>query len=124
MGEQTAITLAQVYVENEEYDKAFTLLNSMVNHGQDSAELLFLLSVTEIKLGHLEDAKTHLLEVIEKKSQFHDAHFNLAIVFYAQENYIMAKEYAEKAVAIEPDNAKSQALLEELIDFESLGGGA
>ena len=124
MGEQTAITLAQVYVENEEYDKAFTLLNSMANDGQDSVELLFLLSVTEIKLGHLEDAKTHLLEVIEKKSQFHDAHFNLAIVFYAQENYIMAREYAEKAVAIEPDNAKSQALLEELIDFELLGGGA
>ena len=75
-------------------------------------------------MANLEDAKTHLLAAIEKKPQFHDAHFNLAIVFYAQENYTMAKEYAEKAVAIEPDNAKYQALLEELIDFESLGGGA
>ncbi len=124
MNEQAAITVAQVHVENEEYDKAFTVLNRMANDGQDSAEFLFLLSFTEIRLGNLEDAKGHLFTAIEKKPEFHDAYFNLAVIFYAQEDYTQAKEYVEKAVAIEPGNARYQSLLKELTDSELLGGGA
>jgi rhomboid protease GluP len=124
MSEQTAFALAQTYVENDEYDKAYTVLDSIASDGQDSPELLFLLSVTEIKIGKMDDAKAHLLEAIEKKSDFHEAYYNLAIVYYSEKNYSEAKKYAKEAAAIQPSNADYQSFLKELTDIESFGGGA
>ena len=61
-----------------------------------------------------------MLEVIEKKPEFHEAYYNFAIVFYAEKNYIMAKEYAEKAVAIQPDNAESKSYWKSLLILNHL----
>lgn len=123
MNEQTALALAHEFIENEEYDKAYTVLDSIGEDEHVSPEFLFMLSVTEIKIGNIEAAKAHLHEVIENKPDFHEAYYNLAIVYYTEKNFVQAKKYVEEAVSIQPSNDDYQSFLKELTDIESFGGG-
>ena len=124
MNEQSALALAQDYIENGEYDKALDVKSILMGKTENSAELLFLLSFTEIKTGKLEEAKTHLLEVIEMKTNFHEAYYNLALVYLDEKNYQEAKAIAAKAVEIQPSNADYQKLIKHINDLESAASGS
>ncbi|MCQ6273701.1 rhomboid family intramembrane serine protease [Bacillus sp. V3B] len=119
INEQSALILAQEYVENEDYDKANVMLNEFLSSHEGTVNSLFLLSFTEIKTGKKEEAKAHLHEVIEMESNFHEAFYNLALIYLSEGNYVQAKGYAMEASEKQPSNADYQKLVREITDLES-----
>jgi rhomboid protease GluP len=115
--EQSVLILAQDYIQDEEYDQAFQFLNEYVNERDASAEILFLLSFTEIKLNHIENAKSHLHEVIELDSDFHEAQYNLALIYLEQELFPEALHHAGNAVKIEPENTAYNDLIDSIMVY-------
>jgi len=71
----------------------------------------FLLSYTEIKLEKLEDARTHLQKVIELNPDFHEAHYNLALVYLNENQLDLAKEHATKALDLRPNQKEYKELV-------------
>jgi rhomboid protease GluP len=121
--EQSALVLAQEYINNEEYAQADELLNEFLRQNENTANSLFLQSYVEIKLNKLDEAKAHLLQVIEMKSDFHEAYYNLSLIYLEEEDYAKAYEYAEKALENQPSNEDYQKLLNQIKDLESAASG-
>ena len=121
--EQSALVLAQEYINNEEYAQADELLNEFLRQNESTANSLFLQSYVEIKLNKLDEAKAHLLQVIEMKSDFHEAYYNLSLIYLEEEDYVKAYEYAEKALENQPSNEDYQKLLNQIKDLESAASG-
>ncbi len=119
--EQSALVLGQRYIQNEQFDEAYTILNEFNSKNQQTMHTLFLLSFSEIKTGRFQEAKAHLHEVIELNPEFHEAFYNLSLVYYHEEDLAEAKEYASEALSLEPSNQDYQNLLEEISDRESAG---
>ena len=117
--EQSALVLAQEYITNEEFVQAYDLLNEFSKQNDTSGNALFLQSYVEIKLNKLEEAKTHLHQLIEKKSDFHEAFYNLSLIYLDEGDYVAAKEYAKKALENQPSNKDYQVLLNQISDLES-----
>ncbi|HAQ06282.1 MAG TPA: rhomboid family intramembrane serine protease, partial [Bacillus bacterium] len=115
--EQSILLLAQQYIKAEEYEKANDLLRSYEERGNSSAETLFLRSYTEIKQERLEEAKLHLLQVIEIEPGFHEAYYNLALVYLDQKNFKEAQKYAEQAVELKPDQENYRKTLTQINDY-------
>jgi rhomboid protease GluP len=120
--EQSVLLLAQDYLQNEEYAKAQSLLLDYQKEDEASADILFLLSFAEIKLENLEDAKYYLQQVLDIKPAFHEAHYNLALVYLQQKEFQDAQIHAEEAVRLQPENQEYQDLLSRINSFlESAG---
>lgn len=112
--ERSTLVAAQQYIEAEEYDKANNLLKTFGKRNNATAETLFLLSFTEIKQEQLDNAKIHLLQVIELNPDFHEAYYNLALVYLEEKNYKEAQKHAVQAVDLKPDQAEYQRTLEQI----------
>lgn len=114
LNEASVLMMSQEYIQAEEYDKAYNLLVESNIEEKPTAEYYFLLSFTEIKLGKLEGAEKSLLKVIELDPAFHEAHFNLALVYLDQGETEKAQHHVEKAVEIEPNQEDYNDLLNQL----------
>ncbi|KON87053.1 serine protease [Sporosarcina globispora] len=114
LNEQTAMVMAQEHINAEEYEKARLMLADFINEGNASPEVYFLLSYTEIKVGQLEEAKEHLLHVVKEEPSFHEAHYNLALIYLEEENSEKARHHAQKAADLKPDQEEYQKLLNQI----------
>ncbi|MCM3571876.1 rhomboid family intramembrane serine protease [Mesobacillus subterraneus] len=112
--ERSVLVLAQQHVKAEEYEQANKLLTDFRQQERLSAESLFMLSYTEIKLGRLENAKSNLLQVIEMAPDFHEAYYNLALIYFDEKSLKEAKTYAEKAVELNPGQESYRTTLEQI----------
>jgi rhomboid protease GluP len=112
--ERSILVLAQQHVKAEEYEQANELLTDYRELETLSAESLFMLSFTEIKLGQLEDAKSNLLKVIDMAPDFHEAYYNLALIYFDEKELKKAQTYAEKAVELNPGKESYQKTLEQI----------
>lgn len=112
--ERSVLILAQEYIQSEDYDKAYELLNNYANENRSSENLYFLLSYAEIKKGNISDAKVHLLKAVEMKPEFHEAHFNLALIYFDEKNIEAARFHAENAARIKPDQKEYEDLLRKI----------
>lgn len=117
--EQSALVIAQDYVEKEDYDRAYTFLQEYKSQNESTANTLFLLSYIEIKTERVEEAKQHLHQAIEMKSDFHEAFYNLSLIYLSEQNYLLAKQYAEEALDIQPKNNDYNKLLTQINELES-----
>ncbi|WP_338470249.1 rhomboid family intramembrane serine protease [Niallia sp. XMNu-256] len=124
--EHSALVLAQSYIEKEQFDAAYTILNEFNIENKETVNTLFLLSFSEIKMGKIQEAKTHLYKVIQLKPDFHEAFYNLSIVYYNEENISKAIEYASQALSLQPSNQDYKSWLNEITssDRESSALGA
>jgi rhomboid protease GluP len=111
--ETSILVMTQEYIEKENYDEAYRLLVDFSKVEDLSAQYYFLLSYTEIKLDKLGEAEASLLKVIELEPRFHEAHYNLALVYLDKQEYENARKHAEKAVEINPNNDDYQNLLQQ-----------
>lgn len=111
---KSSFLLAQMYVEKEEYEQAYTVLKDVQRRGDESADLLFLLSNVEIQKGMTENAEQHLLDVIEMDPNFHEAYYILAWLNINKQELFKAKEYAEEAYKIEPDRDEYKDLIKKI----------
>lgn len=112
-----AAQAATYYIEQGEVEKAYNLLLPHVeNNSSDlNMEVLFLLSFTEIKLQKYESAIRNLETVIAQDPDFHEAFYNLALVYAEIGEIQKARASIEKALAIKPNNNQYQEIYDELI---------
>jgi rhomboid protease GluP len=113
--EESIIGLAQEYLKEENYQETYTLLNNYLNDKNEaSAPFYFQLSYVEIKMGKMDEAKSHLEKVIEMDPDFDEAHFNLALILLEQGKTEEANKHIKKAAEIDPSNKNYQDVLEQL----------
>jgi rhomboid protease GluP len=112
--ERSVLVLAQQHIKAEEYQQANDLLSEYGESDKLSPESLFMLSFTEIKLGRLEEAKIHLLKVIDMEPEFHEAYYNLALIYFDEKNLELARIYAKKAVELNPGKESYKKTLEQI----------
>ncbi len=114
MNEQSALLMAQEYMETEAYDQAQNLLKDYSKDKEVSAEVYFLLSYAEINLNEITQAKEHLQLAVDKRADFHEAYYNLALIYIDEKNYSEAKKCVEMAVELKPEQTDYQNLLKEI----------
>ncbi|WP_183040885.1 rhomboid family intramembrane serine protease [Salipaludibacillus neizhouensis] len=111
--------VGQEYIEAENYEKALPYLEMGVSNEnqpdkESEANGHFLLSYVMIKLDDYENAEKQLLLAIELIPTFHEAYYNLALVYSENGQINEALEMVEKAVELNPDNEDYQNLQDEL----------
>jgi len=116
-----SLDMAQDYIENEEYKKAYDVLSKVEVKDENSTtpELFFYLSYTEVELGKYQDAKTHLVYVTEKVPTLHEAHYNLALVYVKLDDYQSAKDSITTALTYSPENNAYLSLAKEINQYLS-----
>lgn len=111
---QSVMVLSQIYLQDENYDKAYRLLTKAIQTHQSSAELYFQLSYVEIKREDLSSAENHLQRAIELNKYFHEAYYNLSLIYYEIDNKEESLIYAQKAAELAPDREEYQSFLDKL----------
>ena len=107
--------LSQQLIEAGEYEKANHVLSEVVQTNNEvPPEILFLLSYTEIKLGQTEKAISLLETVVEEKNEFHEAYYNLALLYLDLGDYEKAEVSIQKALKIKPHEGDYRTLLTEI----------
>lgn len=107
--------LSQKLIQDGNYEKANQLLSDVVHaNGEVPPEILFLLSYTEIKLGQSEEAINLLEKVVEEKNDFHEAYYNLSLLYLDKGDYEKAKVSINKALEIQPYESDYKSLIKEI----------
>jgi rhomboid protease GluP len=113
--ESTNLLLAENYIKNRQYDKAYrTLKNVKEKAEHPSAQVYFLLSFSEIKQGMLSEAKADLQQAIKLEPKFHEAYYNLALIYIEENDYTQGKINAEKALRLKPEEKRYSELVNEI----------
>ncbi|APH04385.1 rhomboid family intramembrane serine protease [Bacillus weihaiensis] len=107
---------AQVLIANEEYEDAYMYLQNYLDKGQTSNDILFLLSYVEIQLEKQDQAIKHLEEIILSDETFHEAHFNLALLYERKGEAELARKQIAQALKYDPTNQSYQAFEASLTD--------
>lgn len=77
----------------------------------NNAEYFFCLANTFLKLGLLEDAIDNYIKVTEIDKYHSSAYSNLGYIYSQKGKTILAQQYVEKAISINPDTGKTHYLL-------------
>lgn len=110
--------LAQTYVEDEEFDQAYSVLKDVQSSGVKSADLFYMLSIVELKKGMQNQAKQHLYQVINMDWQYHEAYYYLGLIYMNNYDFEKALEYAEKALKLKPSQEEYKKLVEKINDYK------
>ncbi len=97
-----SLQIGQEYLQEEEVEKAYPFLLRAVD-GAEMAEATFLLAYAEATFKNFQIAKDLLLETIERKDDFHEAHYNLALVYLELDQIEEAQASVERAISLKPD---------------------
>ena len=99
------LQIGQEYLQDEEIDKAYPFLQRAVEQGADIPEATFLLAYAEAKFENYEEAKILLLDTVANRPEFHEAHYNLSLIYLELNQLAEARASIQKAVQIQPDQA-------------------
>lgn len=108
--------LAQEQINKGEIEEVHSKLSKYVEAGQGNATTFFLLSYSEIQLQDYDSAKVHLQEAIRLHPSFHEAHFNLALIYFEEGSIEKAKEHIQKSENLS-DQADYQEFLRQLEEY-------
>lgn len=97
------VQISQELLQQDEVEKAYWLLKEVASEDVSMTEVYFLLAYSEARLGLLKDAETNLLITLEKRPLFHEAHYNLSLVYYELRQYVDALRSVEKAIELNPE---------------------
>ncbi|MGO4887164.1 rhomboid family intramembrane serine protease [Anaerobacillus sp. MEB173] len=104
VAQEMLMRVDQEDLNNDDIHRAYRLLLDAVDHGVDLPESYFLLAYAEAQLGLFEDAKDHLQITIEKRPSFHEAYYNLALIYVEFHQLEEALASVERAIQIENDD--------------------
>lgn len=107
------IQMAQELMEEESYDEAYDTMASVIEE-TDMPEAYFVIGNAAFGLEDYEEARDYYHEALDENPDFHEAAYNLALVYAEEGEEEQAREYAERALEIEPDNEQYEDLLEDL----------
>ncbi|WP_153461545.1 rhomboid family intramembrane serine protease [Sediminibacillus terrae] len=99
------LQLAQQSLDQKEYQRTINYTERGLEDGTEyQAELLFYRSLAHLKLDETEAAIDDLEKSLEAKPDFAEAHYNLALLYASHDQIDNAKQHAEKALNLQPDN--------------------
>lgn len=108
------LQIGQEYIQREEIEKAYPFVKQAVEEGADMPEATFLLGYLEATFENYEVAKQLFQETIDKRPEFHQAHYNLSLIYLELGEVEKAKEAVAKAIELEPTDEKYQELKEKI----------
>lgn len=115
----TAISaLANDYLQSGQSEKAADMIQSLVKEEDYAPTSYFLLGNIEIDNKNLTRAKEFYLKAIQQKESFHQAHYNVALVYLEEKNMEKAKYHAGRAHELKPSEPiykKKKTQLDKLI---------
>lgn len=103
-------SLAEKQMEKGEMKEAHRLLNDYVKGGKGNEITYFNLSLLEIYQERYAEAKEHLQRAIKLNPKFHQAHFNLALLYEEAGDLELAKKHAQQAQALYEDGKYKEYL--------------
>ncbi|SDN07908.1 rhomboid family intramembrane serine protease [Sediminibacillus halophilus] len=112
------LQLAQHSIEQEEYHRTLKYTEQGLEDGEYKAELLFYRSLAHLNLDEAEAAIDDLEESLKVKPDFAEAHYNLALLYVSHDQVDNAKQHAEKALSLQPDNKDFDNLVQRLSSNE------
>lgn len=111
--------LAQQAFQQEAYQKTLHYTEQGLEHDDEyQAELLFYQSLAHINLENSGAAIDALEKSVEVKPDFAEAHYNLSLLYASQDEIDDAKQHAEKALTLQPDNQDFDNLVQRLSENE------
>jgi len=106
--------VAQEKISNQQWEEAENILLPVVEEGSPNAQTYFYLSYAEIKMNKLTQAKDHLRAAIEENGEFHEAHYNLALILIDSGDRKEAIVHAKKAYELNRQDENYEKLYKEL----------
>lgn len=107
------------HIDSEDYEAVITRTTEALERpGQFEAELLFQRSVAYINLYEDHLATEDLEKSISIKDDFPEAYYNLAILYYTDGIMDKAKEFAERAYQLKPEDENYLKLHEQMMGKE------
>ncbi|MFH1351515.1 MAG: response regulator [Pseudomonadota bacterium] len=107
--------IAKFCIENEVYEYAVKLLETIVTKQPDRADLFFELGKALEKLGYFQDAIGYLAEAEKRDKENMDIKLHMAKDYLALERKILAEKTLKKVLKIEPENKEAYELLKQCI---------
>ncbi len=104
----------QELLQSEQFEEAYEFLHKSIEEGNSSNDVLFLLSAASIQLQKYDEAKGYLEQIITDDDSYHQAHYNLALLYANENEFDRAVNEVETALEYDPSNTKYQALRDEL----------
>jgi rhomboid protease GluP len=125
LDEKSTIMMAQEYLKQNDYGKAYNLLKDYEEISKNPSERTYLiLSYVEIKKEMFSAAKTHLHKAIKLDSKMSEAYYYLALIDLDENDVQQAKVNAEKAAKLKPDEKDYDNLVREINRYlQSSGEG-
>lgn len=114
LNDETMAMLAQDYLAEGKDDQARELLTDYSKNHFNAPISHFMLGNIAAEKGEEAEAKDHYEKAIDQNPDFHEAYYNLALVYISLENVVEAKPLVEKAIELDPANESYQTLLEEV----------
>ncbi|WP_209125373.1 rhomboid family intramembrane serine protease [Alkalihalobacillus sp. BA299] len=108
------LQFAQELLEEEEYEEAYSLLLSLEERNLDLPEYYFLLGFTEVHLRNLKDAEKNFIRTVELRPEFHEAHYNLALIYVQIDETEKAFQAVNQALIYSPEKEPYVQLKEKL----------
>ncbi|WP_377912810.1 rhomboid family intramembrane serine protease [Bacillus songklensis] len=109
-----ALGIAQNFNANKQYDKALDVLQPFQEKSIKDSRIYFLLSYAQIKKNEIEKGRNNLETAVRYDPSFHEAHYNLALIYLSLGEVEKARTSIEKAAKLEPKNEQYQQLLREV----------
>lgn len=103
------------FIKDDEYENVISqATEALEDPGQFEAELLFQRSIAYIELNKNDLAIEDLESSLTIKSDFPEVYYNLALLYYATDEQTKAKEMADKAYQLKPEDEKYHKLFEQI----------
>ncbi|SFL82181.1 rhomboid protease GluP [Gracilibacillus orientalis] len=105
----------QQLLEAEQYNEVTKIVTETLPYAEQlEAELLFYKSFANIHLESFDQAKSDLKKVLDLKSDFEEAWYNLALLYQQEDEYDKAMDATEQLLDLDSENSSYQALYQEL----------
>lgn len=106
-----ALMVAQTFNEKKRYDEMIHVLSPFQKNEIQDSRIYFLLSYAQIKKDKIEMGKKNLEKAVKYNPDFHEAHYNLALIYFKRGELEKAQASVEKAVKLQPENEQYRQLL-------------
>ncbi|MDT8861726.1 rhomboid family intramembrane serine protease [Alkalihalobacillus sp. MEB130] len=97
------LQIGQEYLQKEDVESAYPFLKKAVDEGVEMPEAYFLLAYAEAMFENYEVAKELLVTTIEERGDFHEAHYNLSLIYLELGQIEEARASLNRAVDLYPD---------------------
>lgn len=119
------LIIAQEYIKAEKFDETYKLLQDYLDkEDSPSLEIYVSLAFVEMRKGMYDEAKEHLLFVINQREDYPEAHYYLAIIYLEKQDIEAAIAHADRALELSPNDKAYRDLLAHIDQYlKEIGEG-